>query len=190
MFLLRDDIEEIKGILQSGGTILYPTDTIWGLGCDATNQDAVHKIDAIKGRPVGKGYVLLVSNLTMLKRYVPKIHPRLQTLLSYHKRALTVIYDEVQGLPDFLKADDGSVAIRIVQDEFCQTLIDALDKPIVSTSANLSGADFPPTFGAVSSEVIEAVDYVVKHRQDDKSVAEPSVIARLTKKADLEFIRK
>ena len=190
MFLLRDDIEEIKAILENNGIILYPTDTIWGLGCDATKQEAVEKINALKGRPADKSYVLLVNSVEMLKEYVPKVHPRLETLLSFHVRPLTIIYDKVKNLPDWLLADNGSVAIRVTQDPFCQFLIEQVGKPIVSTSANKSGEPFPPTFGAVSSDILQGVDYVVKHRQDDRTPSEPSVIAKLTKKAELDFIRE
>jgi L-threonylcarbamoyladenylate synthase len=174
MILLRDDISEIVRILEEGGIICYPTDTIWGLGCDATNV----------------GYVLLVSDLPMLKTYVPKIHPRIETLLAYHKRPLTVIYERNIGLPPEAKAPDGSAAIRIPVDEFCQTLVGLFGKPIVSTSANISGQPFPTTFGTISSDVLGAVDYVVKHRQEDKEPGEPSAIARLDRHHELEFIRE
>lgn len=189
MFLLRDDIFDIAAMLGKGAVICYPTDTIWGIGCDALNEEAVGRIGAIKGRPPEKGYVLLVSSIDMLKQYVPRVHPRLETLLSYHQRPLTVIYDRPTGLPDSVKAPNGSVAIRVVQDQFCQELIDALGRPIVSTSANISGAPFPPTFGGISSEILGAVDYVVKYRQDDKEPGEPSAIARLDRHLELEFLR-
>jgi L-threonylcarbamoyladenylate synthase len=190
MILLRDDISEIVRILEEGGIICYPTDTIWGLGCDATNVEAIARISALKGRPPEKGYVLLVSDLPMLKTYVPKIHPRIETLLAYHKRPLTVIYERNIGLPPEAKAPDGSAAIRIPVDEFCQTLVGLFGKPIVSTSANISGQPFPTTFGTISSDVLGAVDYVVKHRQEDKEPGEPSAIARLDRHHELEFIRE
>lgn len=189
MFLLRDDISEIVRLLQNGGLICYPTDTVWGIGCDATNEEAVARVTALKGRTPDKGYVLLVSDIAMLKRYVLKVHPRLETLLAFHQRPLTIIYDRNTGLPASVKAPDGSVAIRVAQDEFCRELISALGKPIVSTSANKSGEPFPPTFGAISSEILGNVDYVVKYRQDDKEPSEPSSIARLDRHQELEFLR-
>jgi L-threonylcarbamoyladenylate synthase len=189
MYLLRDDISDIVRLLREGQIICYPTDTIWGIGCDATNEAAVSRISSIKGRPPAKGYVLLVSDLEMLKNYVPKIHPRLETLLSFHTRPLTVIYERSTGLPSYVKAPDGSVAIRIAQDEFCQELIRAFNGPIISTSANASGEPYPPTFGGISSAILGAVDYVVKYRQDDKEPGEPSSIARLDRHKELEFLR-
>lgn len=189
MFLLRDDISEVARILENGGIICYPTDTIWGIGCDATQEEAIARISALKGRPPEKGYVLLVSNLAMLKHYVPKIHPRLETLLAYHQRPLTIVYDRAVHLPASVKAPDGSVAIRIPKDDFCPKLIEALGKPILSTSANVSGEPWPPTFGAISSDILRAVDYVAKHRQDDKIPGEPSSIARLDRYQELEFLR-
>jgi L-threonylcarbamoyladenylate synthase len=189
MFLLRDDISDIVQMLEKGDIICYPTDTVWGIGCDATNENAVSRISSLKGRPPEKGYILLVSDVEMLKNYVPKIHPRLETLLSYHLRPLTVIYERSTGLPSIVKAPDGSVAIRIAQDEFCQKLIAAFGKPLVGTSANKSGEPYPPTFGAVSSEILGGVDYVVKYRQDDREPQEPSSIAKLDRHKELEFLR-
>lgn len=190
MFLLRDDISEIAALLQRGSIICYPTDTIWGIGCDAFHEAAVERISALKGRAPEKGYVLLVSDIEMLKRFVPKMPPRLETLLAHHKRALTMIYPQTVGLPEWLKAPDGSVAIRVAADEFCHELIGAFGGPIISTSANKSGEPFPPTFGGISSEILAAVDYVVKYRQDDKEPAEPSSIARLDRYQELEFVRE
>lgn len=190
MFLLRDDISEIVRILLDDGIICYPTDTIWGIGCDATNEVAIARITNLKGRSPEKGYILLVDSLEMLKRHVPKIHPRLETLLAYHQRPLTVIYDRSIGLPPAVKAPDGSVAIRIAQDEFCRTLIGQLGRPLLSTSANKSDQPFPPTFGAISSDILMNVDYVVKHRQDDKEPGQPSSIAKLDRHQELDFIRE
>jgi L-threonylcarbamoyladenylate synthase len=189
MFLLRDDIFEIASMLEKGSVICYPTDTIWGIGCDALNEKAVARVSEIKGRPPEKGYVMLVSSIEMLKKYATRVHPRLETLLSFHTRPLTVIYDRSVGLPDVVKAPNGSVAIRVTQDQFCRELIEVLGRPILSTSANVSGSPFPPTFGGISSEILGAVDYVVKYRQDDKEPAEPSAIAKLDRHMELEFLR-
>jgi len=189
MFLLRDDIFEITDLLLKGSVICYPTDTIWGIGCDATNEEAIAKISQIKERAPEKGYVLLVSSIEMLQQYV-KVHPRLETLLTFHLRPLTVIYDRSVGLPDSVKAPNGSVAIRITQDEFCKELIETLGRPLLSTSANISGEPFPPTFGAISSAILGAVGYVVKYRQDDKEPSEPSAIATLDRHLELVFLRE
>ncbi len=189
MFLLRDDISDIARLLEEGGLICYPTDTIWGIGCDATNETALARLSALKGQRPKNGYILLVDSLEMLKRYALKIHPRVETLLAYHQRPVTIIYDHNTGLPAEVKAPNGSVAIRIAQDEFCRELIRALDKPITSTAACKSDQPYPPTFGAISSEILGGVDYVVKYRQDDREVHEPSAIARLDRHKELEFIR-
>lgn len=190
MFLLRDDISEIAALLQRGGIILYPTDTIWGIGCDATNEEAIARISALKQRQPEKGYVVLVSSIEMLKTFTGKFHPRLETLLAHHQRPLSVVYDKVQGIASSALAPDGSAAIRVVQDEFCRKLIDLLGKPLISTSANVSGQPFPAHFGEVSSEIISGVDYVVKHRQEDKEPHEPSVIAKADRHGELDFIRE
>ena len=190
MFLLRDDIFEIASLLQKGSVICYPSDTVWKIGCDALNEEAIARVTQIKGKAPDKGYVLLVSSIEMLKKYATRVHPRLETLLSFHQRPLTVIYDRSAGLPGLIKAPNGSVAIHVAQDQFCQELIEAFGGPILYTSANKKGEPFPPTFGGISSEILRAVDYVVKFRQDDKEPSEPSAIAKLDRHMELEFIRE
>ena len=186
----NEKFEEILNVLRHGNTILFPTDTIWGIGCDATNPQAVEKINAIKGRPSDKGYVLLVDSLEMLKKHVLHVHPRIETLLGYHNRPLTIIYDDGLGLAENVLAKDGSVGIRIVKDAFCRELINQFGKPIVATSANVSGLSFPTHYGEISSDVLEKVDFVVKFRQDSKERGEPSIIARLNEFEELDFIRE
>ena len=190
MFLLRDDISEIVQLLETGGLLCYPTDTVWAVGCDATNEASLERLAKLTGRKAGKGYVILVDSLQMLRRYVPEIHPRIQTLLAYHQRPITIIYKKALGLPVPVKAADGSVAIRVTQDEFCLELIRGLDKPIVSAIAAKEGEPFPQTFGGISSEILGAVDYVVKYRQDDKTPEQPSSMAYLDGSKELEFIRE
>lgn len=187
----NEKFQEILSTLRQGGVILYPTDTIWGIGCDATNEAAVDRISEIKARPPEKGYVLLVDSIEMLKKHVGEVHPRVETLLSYHTRPLTIIYEESFGVASNVLAPDGSVAIRIVQDAFCRELIAQLGKPIVSTSANRSGEPFPSHYGEISSDVLEMVNLVVKYKQDNKERGEPSVIARFDSEAEeLEFLRE
>ncbi len=188
---LRDHLPDIAQILQNGGLVCAPTDTIWGLHADATNADAVQKITSIKGRAPEKGYVMLVSSLDMLKKWVPYIPPRLETLLAFHARPLTMIYPNPEGLPAEVLAPDGSAAIRIVTDEFMRQVIELFGRPVVSTSANVSGRPFPTSFGAITSDVLQACDYVARHRQretDDE--AAPSSLARLDENNELEFIRE
>jgi L-threonylcarbamoyladenylate synthase len=189
MFLLRDDISDITSLLESGGLICYPTDTIWGIGCDATNATAIERLSELREQPPGQGYIILVDSIEMLKHYVVRVHPRVETLLAYLQRPLSVLYEPMPGLPDSVKGKNGTVAIRIATDEFCQELIRAFGKPIVSTAAAKFGAPYPPTFGAISSEILGGVDYVVKYRQDDKEPHEPSAIARLDRHQELEFLR-
>jgi len=183
------ELEDIHSTLTKGGIILYPTDTIWGIGCDAFELEAVEKIYKIKNRPREMPFVLLVSSIVMLKRYV-NIHPRLETLLVYHKKPLTLIYDEVYGLPESILSEDGTIGIRVTHDPFCQDVINRLDAPIVSTSANVSGEKFPKFYDEVSSEIIDLMDYSVKYRRDDREEKIPSVIAEFNKKGELIFIRK
>ena len=190
MFLLRDDISEITNLLNNGGTICYPTDTIWGIGCDALNDSAIQKINEIKGGAPDEGYIILVDSVEMLKLYVPQMHPRLETLLSYHNRPLSIIYPHSEGLPDSLYAPDGSIAIRLTNDEFCQELISAIGRPLLSTAACKKDEPWPPTFGSISSEIIGGVDYVVRHRRDDKTPGEPSPVAKLDSHQELEFVRE
>lgn len=185
------NLRPIIDTLETGGLILYPTDTIWGVGCDATDPIAVEKVFALKNRPRHKPFILLVSSIEMLRNYVEHLHPRIETLLIYHNRPLTIIYEKAKNLPSNAIADTGSVGIRLVQDPFCNQLIENFGKPLVGTSANISDEPFPNHFGEVSSAIIQGVDYVVKHRQGEKEMGQPSVIARLNDpvKGELEFLR-
>ena len=186
----NEKFDEILNVLKRGGVILYPTDTIWGIGCDATNEEAVEKINAIKDRKNKNGYVLLVDSVETLKNYVTHVHPRIETLLHFHDRPLTVVYDQGVGLAPSVLGTDGSVAVRIVKDAFCRELIKQFGKPLVATSANITGSNFPSHYGEISSDVLEKVDFVVKLRQDYKERGEPSVIVRLNEFEELDFIRE
>ncbi len=170
--------------LQKGKIILYPTDTIWGIGCDCTNEQAVQRIYAIKKRPDTKSLILLVDSLEMLQEYVPLIGGNVFKFHEHFTRPLTMIYKNTINLPDFLKAEDGSIAIRIVQDPFCKEVITAFGKPIVSTSANTSGKPSAKSFNKIELAIKRGVDYVVKHRQKDNSESEPSILARYDDEKD------
>ncbi len=185
----NDNLKDIAAILKTGGLILYPTDTIWGIGCDATNADAVNRVYELKQRDKSKSFVLLANSLEMVKKYVVDLHPRIDTLLHFHVRPLTVVYDQARNLPNNVTAADGSIAIRIVQDSFCQKLIAKLGRPLVSTSANISNEPFPTHFGSISSAVIRGVDYVVKYRQHERPDTQPSVVVRFDKDGELIFLR-
>ena len=186
---MLDIIDETLEVIQRGGVILYPTDTIWGLGCDPFDQEAIDKILQLKNRESEKAFILLVNSVDMLKEYIVRLHPRVETLLSYHKRPLTIVYDNPTNLPTSIIAKDGTIGIRITTDPFCKHFIDRLGKPLISTSANVSGQPFPPNFNAISAEIIEGVDYVVNLRQDDEKELEPSVIASVNAQGELEFLR-
>lgn len=185
------DLNPIIETLEKGGSILYPTDTIWGLGCDATNAEAVDNIFRIKNRDRSKPFILLVSSVEMLKNYIEHLHPRIETLLQFHVRPLTIIYEKAKNLPPISISQNGSVGIRIPNDDYCKELINAYGKPLVATSANISDEPFPSYFGEISSAVLMQVDFVAKHRQKEKNMNAPSVIARVTNpiSAELEFLR-
>ncbi|MEL6986945.1 MAG: L-threonylcarbamoyladenylate synthase [Bacteroidota bacterium] len=185
----KDKIDDIIAVLENGGLLLYPTDTIWGLGCDAQNVEAIEKIYALKNRPKDKPLTILVDSVEMLKKYIPKIHPRIETLHVYHVKPLTLIYENSNDLPEILLGKNRSAGIRIVKDEFCHILIREFGRPIVSTSANLSGEPFPESFGEISSVILSGVDYVAKHRQEEKQKQQPSVVARFDEKGELTFLR-
>lgn len=170
------DIEQCLLVLKEGGLILYPTDTIWGIGCDATNKEAVEKIFQLKLRPSSKSFVVLVADEKDILQHVAAPDLAVFDYLQEQKKPTTVIYNNALGLAENVIADDGSVAIRICKDAFCRHLIRRFRKPIVSTSANLSGHPSPPTFACVDMAVRSGVDYVVTYRQDDEAISAPSSI--------------
>jgi L-threonylcarbamoyladenylate synthase len=186
----NEKFDEILAVLRRGDTILFPTDTVWGIGCDATNEEAVAKINTIKQRPSGKGYVLLADSIDMVRDFVDHVHPRIETLLSFHQRPVSIVYDKGVNLASDVLAKDGSVAIRVAQDAFCRELIRQFGKPLVATSANVNGQKMPTSFGEISSDILEKVDFVVKYKQDAKDLNEPSVIARMNEFEELDFIRE
>ncbi len=182
-------LDPVISTLEKGGTILFPTDTTWGIGCDATNAAAVGRIRALQQSKGKDPLVTLVASVEMLKNYVAYIHPRIETLLSLHTRPLTVIYEKGINLAENVLGADGSTALRIPRDEFCQLLLRTFGKPIVAAAARIGETPPPQHFGEISSAVIEGLDYVVKHRQMEKQMGEPSVIARLGEDEELVFIR-
>ena len=163
-----EDIKESLAVLRNGGIILYPTDTIWGLGCDPADPAAVEKIFRIKSREQGKSLLILVDGEAMLERYVSEVPEIAWELTGVSDDPLTIIYPRGKNLAPGVCGDDGSIGIRICHDEFCSELIRRFRKPIVSTSANLSGKPSPGNFSEIDRLVIEAADYVVKYRQDDR----------------------
>ncbi len=174
----QDDIEAALPVLQRGGTILYPTDTIWGLGCDATNARAVEKIFSIKQRPESKALIVLMADARDLLQYVAAIDLAIFDYLDTVQKPTTVIYEGVIGLADNLLAADGSVGIRLVDEPFLKHLIKRFRKPIVSTSANISGKPAPAHFGEIDPLVQQSVDYVVRYKQDDRTEHRPSAVVK------------
>ena len=178
-------------ILKTGGVILYPTDTIWGLGCDATNQDAVKKVFAIKQREESKSLVTLVSDLDMLARYVETIPEAALDLIEVNDAPMTIIYPKAIGLASNVVAEDGSVGIRIPMNEFCRQLCFKFRRPIVSTSANISGENPPKGFKDIDPQIKEAVDYVVHPSMEEKnSTHRASQIIKLGANGQIQIIRK
>jgi L-threonylcarbamoyladenylate synthase len=186
----HSDIENALRILKSRGTILYPTDTIWGIGCDATDASAAEKIFSIKKRQEQKSLIVLLDDAEKLYDYVEQIPPNAIELIEYTEKPLTIIYPKAVRLAPNVIAGDGSIAIRVAKDEFCRELIREFRKPIVSTSANVSGAKPPGNFSEISDEIKNAVDYIVQYRQKANSSVKPSTIIRLGLKGEIEFIRK
>lgn len=174
----NSEVEAALQQLRSGNIILYPTDTIWGIGCDATDKEAVGKIFSLKNREDSKSMIVLVAEERDILKYVAAPDLAVFDYLALQKKPTTVIFDGSIGLPDNLVSKDGSVAIRIVQDEFCRHLVKRLQKPLVSTSANISGEPSPQTFAQISGAIKSGVDHVVQWRQDDATPAQPSQIIK------------
>ena len=183
-----ENVETAVNVLKQGGIILYKTDTIWGLGCDSMNVDAINRIYNIKNRSHDKPFICLVDSVDMLLKYIDGIHPRIETLLGLHKRPLTVVYHNPVGIPDILLGADNSVAIRITHNEENKKLINSLGVPLIATSANFSGKSFPSSLEDVSSRLIEQIDYTLLS-EDMHANSEPSTMVKFTKKGDLIFIR-
>ena len=182
------DIENCLRVLHGGGIILYPTDTIWGIGCDATNAAAVEKIIELKNRPQQKSFVVLVASEREVLQYVAAVDLSVFDYVNEATNPTTVIYNDALGFAENILANDGSVAIRICKDEFCKHLIKRFRKPIVSTSANISGMPAPAAFCEVDAQIKSGVDYVVEHRQNEDTPAKPSSIIKWNN-GKIEIIR-
>ncbi|NQY05441.1 MAG: threonylcarbamoyl-AMP synthase [Flavobacteriaceae bacterium] len=184
-----NEIEKTLTALKHGKTILYPTDTVWGIGCDATNFNAIEEILKLKQREKGKTMIVLVDSIQMLKRYVYKIPSTAYTIIEHNTKPTTIIYDKPMGISENLVASDNTLAIRIVQNDFCRKLIRKFKKPIVSTSANISGERTPKSFSEISPEILKGVDYVVNLYQNKKST-KPSSIIKLSNNGMVKVIRE
>lgn len=172
------DIEKCLQVLQNGGVILYPTDTIWGLGCDATNANAVQKLIELKGKPPHKGLIVLLASEREVLHYTANPDLEVFDHLNTVNKPTTVIYEHGLGVADEVLNEDGSIAIRLVKEEFCRHLLKRFKKPVVSTSANLHGQPSPQNFSQVSLEIKNGVDYVVKFRQSEEFLQTASSIIK------------
>ena len=175
--------------MQKGGVILYPTDTVWGIGCDATNEEAVKRVYQIKQRADSKAMLVLVDSPVKVDFYVKDVPGVAWDLIEVADTPLTVIYSHGKNLAKNLLGEDGSVGIRITKEEFSRRLCEQFRKPLVSTSANVSGEPSPATFADISDVIKEGVDYIVRYRQDDCSKAVPSHIIKLGDGGEVQIIR-
>jgi L-threonylcarbamoyladenylate synthase len=187
---MHEDLKNALKILREGGVILYPTDTIWGLGCDATNEEAINRIYCIKQRHDEKSLIILLDSAESLHEYLDQVPEMAMTLIEITSKPLTIIYPGARNLAQNLVANDGSIAIRIVNDDFCRNLVRQLGKPIVSTSANISGKPWPPYYAKIDKAIIRSVDYVVKWRQLELTRGTPSGIIKLGLNGEVQVIRE
>lgn len=187
---MHNDIKKAIEVLKNGGVILYPTDTIWGIGCDATNPEAVARIYKIKQREDSKSMLVLMENPALLERYVNDVPEIAWDLVEISTTPLTVIYPGAKNLANNLIAEDGSIGIRFTKEEFTTKLLQRFRRPIVSTSANISGQKSPAFFDEISEEIKSQVDYIVEYRQDDINPAQPSSIIKLWPGGRIDIIRK
>lgn len=186
----REIINQTIEVLKKGGLILYPTDTVWGIGCDATNEEAVKKVFELKQRSESKSLVLLASDLDMVARYIKEIPSIAIDLVEVNDAPMTIVYPGAIGLAPSTVAEDGSVGIRIPMNEFCVELIRRFRRPIVSTSANISGEPTPANFSEISEAVKSGVDFVLPRSLDQNSSGRASQIIKLGLRGEVEIIRK
>lgn len=185
-----EDIKKACQVMREGGVILYPTDTIWGIGCDATNEDAVRRVYEIKQRQDSKAMLVLVDSSVKVDFYVRDVPEVAWDLIDLADKPLTIIYSGARNLAANLLAEDGSVGIRVTNEDFSKRLCQQFRKAIVSTSANISGQPSPKNFSEISEEVKSAVDYIVGHRQEEMSNPKPSSIIKLDKGGVIKIIRE
>ena len=186
--IIQKEIKNCLTVLRKGGIIVYPTDTIWGIGCDATNSKAIKKIYKIKKRKISKSMIVLIANINSLNKYVKKIPAEILELIINHSQPTTIIFNNVHNISNDLLSLDGSVAMRVTTDKFCQKLINQLEKPLISTSANISGEKYPEKFKQINSVILNGVDYVVNLRKKE-IMSTPSNIIKINNNGSLKKIR-
>lgn len=189
MLSFHDDILQSLAVLKKGGVILYPTDTVWGIGCDATHPEAVERIFKIKGRVATQSMLILVDSPDMLSSYVHSIPDIALQLMVIAENPLSIIYPHARNVAANLVAEDYSIGIRVVKDPFCKQLIQKFGKPVVSTSANVSGEKTPGIFNEIPESIRRAVDYVVCWRQKEYTQATASSIVKLNEDGTFHVIR-
>lgn len=187
---IEQEIENAARTVLSGGVIIYPTDTIWGIGCDATNPSAVEKVFSIKRRAESKSLIVLVSSEKHLMSTVRDIPPLAFDLIACSEKPMTIIYDRPSGIAANALAPDGSLGVRIVNDEFCRRLIERIKTPLVSTSANISGEASPACFSDIKEVILHSADYVVDYRRTDNRKSAASTVIKLTSDNRVTVIRK
>jgi len=189
MELINTEIHNAYEVIKEGGIILYPTDTVWGIGCDATNEEAVKKIYALKQREETKSMIVLINGERMMYNVFAKIPEVAWEILDYSERPTTLILDQPKNVAKNIIAEDNTLGIRIVKEPFCFKLMERMKRPLVSTSANISGEPTPMNFKEISPEIIKGVDYVV-NLHHDKVCKKPSAIIKLTLDSQVKVIRK
>ena len=187
---MNEEIKKACQVMREGGVILYPTDTIWGIGCDATNEDAVRRVYEIKQRADSKAMLVLVDSAVKVDFYVQDVPEVAWDLIELTDKPLTIIYSGARNLAPNLLAEDGSVGIRVTSEEFSKRLCQQFRKAIVSTSANVSGQPSPQNFSEISDEIKAAVDYIVDYRREETGKAKPSSIIKLDKGGVIKIIRQ
>ena len=186
---MQDKINKAKEVILKGGVILYPTDTIWGIGCSPKIESAITKIFKIKERNNNKLYICLVSSIEMLERYVEKVPEHLLKYI-YDDSPTTIVYPKVKGLNHLLYGKNESIAIRLIKDNFCKALIGEINTPLISTSANISGNPFPKKFREIDKKIINEVDYVVNFDDSKIKNSKPSRIIKVLLNGQIELIRE
>lgn len=187
---MNEDLKKAIEVLKQGGIILYPTDTIWGIGCDATNEKAVEKLYTIKQREKDKSMLILLDNPVKLQTYIQDVPEIAWDLIDLTEKPLTIIFNGAKNLAENLINSDGTIGVRITSEDFSCELCKRFRKPIVSTSANITGKAAPQNFNQIDSGIIEQVDYIVEYRQDEIYKQTPSSIIRLATNGNIDIIRK
>lgn len=185
-----DEIRKVVEVLKKGGTILYPTETVWGIGCDATNDSAVKKLFELKQKKPDEAVLILVPDIDMVYRYVQKVPDIAIQLMEMATTPLTVVFPQGCGLSPEVMASDGSIGIRLVKHEFCVNVMKSLKRPLVSTSANISGEATPKSYSEISNRITESVDYVVNAKYAGKMTKKPSSIIKVGLSGEVKIIRE